>query len=515
MRRAIAIFVVLIAALVALGGIFSGGEDSYEVRAIFDTAAFVVPGEEVQIAGAQVGTVSSVDLSMPGEETSPDGASEPGKAVVVMKIDNPGFQDFRSDASCLIRPQSLIGEKFIDCTPTQARAPGSPLPPPLAEVPEGQPGAGQHLLPVEQNGKTVDLDLIQNISRKPYADRFRLILNELGAGVAARGADLAEIVDRADPALRQTDRVLSILAQQNQDLAGLARDSDTILTPLARERSHITGFIANTNDVNDAVLERQPQFEEGLQQLPSALHQIRGTMKSLRGLTHQGVPLFTDINAAAKDFSKVTQRLGPLAEAGIPALDTLGDAAETAGPKIVAADPVIVQARDLGNSQIPTANGLSGLLETFNKTNGFRYLTDFIYNTVGSTNGYDNAGHFLRANLQLTTCLDYQVIVQSGCEAFFQPAEPSNKKCQQKNKKKRKKCKEKQKKKKKAKSSGLRTVPVVPGASPLDATGVAAEPGDPGGGETTTDAQTTTTPDDAAQALDYLLGPDDNGEAGK
>ena len=41
-----------------------------------------------------------------------------------MKIDDPGFQDFRSDASCLIRPQSLIGEKFVDCRPTLPRAPG-------------------------------------------------------------------------------------------------------------------------------------------------------------------------------------------------------------------------------------------------------------------------------------------------------------------------------------------------------------------------------------------------------
>ena len=311
MRRALAIFAVLIAAFVAFGGIFSGGSKSYEVRAIFDSADFVVNGEEVQIAGARVGTVESVGLTMPGQQTNADGGSEAGKAVVVMKINDPGFRDFRSDASCLIRPQSLIGEKFIDCTPTQARAPGSPLPPELPTIPSGQPGAGQHLLPIEQNGKTVDLDLIQNISRQPYADRFRLILNELGAGFAARGSDLAAIVDRADPALRQTDKVLAILAQQNQDLASLAQNSDTILRPLARDRSHITGFFRGANVLNSAVLERQPQFEQGLKQLPSALHQIRGTMTSLRGLTDQGTPLFTSLNQAGKSFSKVTERLGP------------------------------------------------------------------------------------------------------------------------------------------------------------------------------------------------------------
>ena len=39
-----------------------------------------------------------------------------------MNIADPGFQDFRSDATCLIRPQSLIGEKFVDCRrPCRAR----------------------------------------------------------------------------------------------------------------------------------------------------------------------------------------------------------------------------------------------------------------------------------------------------------------------------------------------------------------------------------------------------------
>ena len=82
-----------------------------------------------------------------------------------MKIDDPGFQDFRRDASCLIRPQSLIGEKFVDCHPTLPRAPGSKPPPPLEKIPAGQPGAGQYLLPLENNSTSVDPDLINNIQQ--------------------------------------------------------------------------------------------------------------------------------------------------------------------------------------------------------------------------------------------------------------------------------------------------------------------------------------------------------------
>src|SRR5260221_11227903 len=96
----------------------------------------------------------------------------PGKAIFVMNITDPGFQDFRSDASCLIRPQSLIGEKFVDCRPTLPRAPGSPPAPPLKRIPSGQPGAGQYLLPLGNNGPSVGPDLIKDIQTPPYAHPF-------------------------------------------------------------------------------------------------------------------------------------------------------------------------------------------------------------------------------------------------------------------------------------------------------------------------------------------------------
>ena len=58
---------------------------------------------------------------------------------------------------------------------------------------------------------------------EPYPDRFRLILNSLGAGFAARGEDLAEIIERSNPALRETNEVLAILARQNRTLATARR----------------------------------------------------------------------------------------------------------------------------------------------------------------------------------------------------------------------------------------------------------------------------------------------------
>ena len=240
MRKAIVIGGLVAAVIVAIVLISSGGGESsgYVVRAVFDNGGFMVKGEQVRVAGANVGEIESVGVTLPGEVDSYEGGKEQaidGKAVIVMKIEDPGFQDFRSDASCQIRPQSLIGEKFVDCRPTLPRAPGAKEAPPLKKVPSGQPGAGQYLLPLENNSTSVDPDLINDINKLPYAQRFRLIFNELGAGLAGRGDDLEVLVKRANPVLRDVDRLFGILSAQRDQLAQLTSDSDQILAPFARE----------------------------------------------------------------------------------------------------------------------------------------------------------------------------------------------------------------------------------------------------------------------------------------
>ena len=513
---------LLAAMLIALPAIGSNGDSgTYLVRGYFDNGSFVVSGEQVRIAGATVGTVKSVDVSNDTEIASLEGGPHavPGKAVVVMEIDKSGFKDFRQDASCLIRPQSLIGEKYIDCTPTQPRAPGTPPPPSLEKIPDGQTGAGEYLLPLENNGKTIDLDLIQNIQRLPYHDRFRLILNDLGAALAGRGQDLGEVIDRANPALRQTDRVLAILAAQNQQLASLASNGDAVLQPLARERAHITGFFHNAAISGEATAERSPALEEGLRKFPATLRQVRLTMTKLKQFADQGTPLFTALNTAAPGLSKATVNLPTFAKEGIPALTSLGNAAVTAGPKLAASDGLLTDLASTANASVPVGQNFSAFLDTFTKTQGFQSLMDFIYNSVGSSNGLDSFGHFLRSNLQLTSCVEIAVTVQSGCEAFFRS---SSTPAPTKKKKKGKKAK--------VRKAGIRSTSPIPQvnvpniqdllpqlAPPDQGQSPDSSGSDSGGGTTTTtpdqnNQDTTTTGDqavsmrEASMFLDFLLG---------
>jgi ABC-type transporter Mla subunit MlaD len=425
MRRPLVIGVVVAAAIALVVLLVSGssGESGYVVRAIFDNGGFMVKGEQVRIAGANVGEIESVGVTLPGEIDSYEGGGPKavsGKAVITMKITDPGFQDFRSDASCLIRPQSLIGEKFVDCNPTLPRAPGSPPAPPLKKVPEGQPGGGsQYLLPLENNSTSVDPDLINDINKLPYAQGFRLILNELGAGLAARGPDIEAAVKRANPALRDVDRLIGILDRQRDQLTKLAADSEQILEPLSRERVHVAGFFTNAGAAAEASSERGADLEASLRKFPAFLREFRATMHSLQGFSEAATPVFTELGKAAPSFTAATRELAPFSAASTVALKSLGDAGEEAGPTLVEADPIVKKTRDLARSGASPTTKLAKFLNRTKNRRGWEFLNELIYNGTATTNGFDKYGHFVRSLVTLTNCLEYETVEKSGCSAKF------------------------------------------------------------------------------------------------
>jgi ABC-type transporter Mla subunit MlaD len=266
----------------------------------------------VKIAGVKVGSIKDLDVT------------ERQTASVLIEITEPGFGDWRADAECSIRPQSLIGEKFVECTPTRPRPQGAKAPPLLKTTErDGQTVA---VLPVDRTRRPIDLDLVNNTLRLPYRERLTLILNEFGAGVAGRGEDLNTIIRTADPSLKATDEVLELLADQNEVLRKLATDSDASLAPLARDRERVASFITQARKVSDATAERSTDLERNIERLPRFLRELRPTMQRLGALSDQGTPLLRDLDTVGPDLSRFVSELGPFSTSATTSLTSLGDA---------------------------------------------------------------------------------------------------------------------------------------------------------------------------------------------
>ncbi len=404
MRRLALIAIVLIAAAVAAAVASAsgsgGGGGTYEVRAIFDDASFAVPGEQVRVAGAPVGSIASL------------GVTSAKQAAVTLEIDDARFTPFHANATCAIRPQSLIGEMYVDCTPGTAAAPA------LTRIKTG-PGAGTYYLPVARTHSPVDFDLSQDIYRQPVAQRLAIILNELGTGLAARGSDLNAVIHRADPALANTDQVLKILASQNHALAKLATDSATVLTPLANQRKALADFIVQANTTAVASATRAKDISRSIQLLPSFLRQLGPLMADLGTLADQGTPLAGELNSSASALGREFTELTPFAKAARTSLIALGNAAAKSQAPLVATLPLERRLQRLGNQTAPVATLLDRLTASLDKSGAIEQLMALLFYGTSAGNGFDSLGHYVRDELLVSDCTGYATSPVPSCSANF------------------------------------------------------------------------------------------------
>src|ERR671915_298697 len=274
-------------------------------RIVFDNAFGLTEGGDFRVGGVRAGKTPKFEvLKRKGQ---------PAKAVAIAEINQPGFDDFRKDATCEILPQSLIGEYYVDCQPGQSS--------------ERLPTDGTGTVPVNQTSSTIPVDLINNIMRRPYRERFRLILSELGTGLAGRPEDLREVLRRAHPGLRETRKVLQILGDQKQIIRDFIQDSDTVVAELDDKKEEVARWIRETGETAEISASRRDNIAAGFQRLPTFLAELEPTMARLGELTDAQTPLLRDLQAAAPALNEFLTRLGPFAEASRPAFRSLGETA--------------------------------------------------------------------------------------------------------------------------------------------------------------------------------------------
>ncbi len=414
MRR-LALIVSLVAAAAALAVVGTGSSDGaqkvYYVRAIFDNAAFAVPGEDVRIAGAPVGSINSLDVCTSSQAPCP-AASPVNKAAVTLAITDQRFTPFYANATCTIRPQSLIAERYVDCLP------GNSNQPQLTKITSG-PGAGNYLLPVTRTSSPIDSDIVQDISQESIRQRFAIILDELGTALAARGSDLNAVIHRANPALGYTDQVLKILASENRTLAQLATDSDTVLKPLANARQQLADFVVQANTTAVASAARANDIARSFQLFPEFLRQLDPLMVNLGKLADQGTPLFASLRQSAAALGRQFQNLAPFAKVSLPALIDLGNSSQQSQPALVATEPLARRLLKLGNTTLPAATLLDQLLTSIDNTGGFDQLMGVLFNGVQASNGFDSIGHYTREQPLVGSCTGFAVIFNLTCSARF------------------------------------------------------------------------------------------------
>jgi len=415
-RRVLSItFVVAAIVAAAFFAGASGGGDSGSstptYKIVFDNAFGLVEGGDFRVGGVKAGKTTKFEVQKR--------KGEPARAVVTAQVTQPGFGDFREDASCEVKPQSLIGEYYVDCQPGNAR--------------QKLPSDGKGTVPVEQTSSTIPVDLVQNVMRRPYRERFRLILTELGTGLAGRPEDLNDVVRRAHPGLRETSKVLQILGDQNRTIENFVKDSDTVVAELENNKRDVVRWVKEAGDAAEISATRRESLRQSFRKLPTFLGELEPTMARLGELADEQTPLLADLQQAAPDLETFLTRLGPFAEATRPALRSLGKASKKGTAAIREGTQEVDTLADLAPDAQPTFKPLRQFVQTMDDRRrgleddprakegsppapdptaisdaggftGLEAIWNYFFWQGLALNGYDSVSHVLRSSLTATPC---------------------------------------------------------------------------------------------------------------
>ena len=434
MRRLAAIGALLLlvcGAALALGAKDEDAPAAATYQLEFDNAFGLTEGGDFKVAGVRAGETKEFTLV---------GQARP-RAVVEVTVTEPGLADLREDALCEIRPQSLIGEYFVDC----------------------QPGTGKRLpdggrLPVEQTRSTIPADLVNSVLRRPYRERLRLIVAELGAGLAGRSEDLNEAIRRAHPGLRETSETLQILGRQTDTIEAFITDADTVIGQLERRKTDVSRFVREAGETAEISASRRVQLAQTFRHLPGFLNELEPYMGRLGDLAQAQRPVLRNLEVASGDLDKFLTRLKPFAEAGTPALQALGDASVVGRLAVRKSREEITELRRLSEDAPELAKSLSQFLETIDdrkravepdgraaatdppagdKTHisgggggftGMEAVWNYFYWQTLTTNALDDLGHVLRLSVIVNECTNYQTNptdeLLEHCNQFLGPTQP-------------------------------------------------------------------------------------------
>jgi ABC-type transporter Mla subunit MlaD len=422
---------VCVAAALALGATSESDSSAKTYEIVLDNAFGLVDGGDFKIAGVRAGKTGDIRL---------EGQARP-LAVVEAEVTEPGLADLREDARCEVRPQSFIGEYFVDCQPGTS--------------PRRLPDGGR--VPVDHTSSTIGLDLVNNILRRPYRDRLRLIVGELGAGLAGRPQDLNDAIRRAHPALRETSETLHVLGRQTKEIESLIANADRVIGALEARKGDVTRFVREAGRTAETTSTRRVELAGTFRELPAFLGELEPYMGRLGDLARAQQPVLRDLGAASGDLDTFLTRLKPFAEAGTPALEALGDASVVGRRAVRASDEEIHELRRLAKDAPGTAKPLRQFLQTIDdrqravepdpraaatdppapdKTHisgrggftGMEAIWNYFYWQTLSTNALDDIGHVLRLGIVVNECIGYTTEAEKQaldkCNQFLGPTQP-------------------------------------------------------------------------------------------
>jgi len=292
--------VVLLIAYIVLGG---GGGAKYHL--IFPEAGQLVRGDEVQVGGVRVGSVTDLALT------------KDFKADVTISVDS-SLTPLHEGSTAEVRVPSLssVANRYISISPGPNNKPA------LSD------GA---TLPASATKPVTDLDQLFNTLNPKTRKGLSQFIQGTAEQYAGAGRQLGESTEYFGPFLSATDHFFSELVRDQPVLTKFLVETSKAVTTIGARGPQLSSLIEHANQTFTAIGDEQSNFAAGLKELPVALKagnktfgELPETFAALKTLVDASKPttkpltvlfsklqgLLTTATPAVKNFNSAFNRPG-------------------------------------------------------------------------------------------------------------------------------------------------------------------------------------------------------------
>jgi phospholipid/cholesterol/gamma-HCH transport system substrate-binding protein len=303
----VAALAALVVAIAAVAIIVLSGSSGYQVKAVFQDAGQIVSGDQVQVAGNSVGTVSQIALT-------PNGQAE-----LTLSINNSLYQPLHQGTQATIREPGLssLAARYVqlDLGPATART-----------IPTGG------VIGTNRTTSEVDLDQLFNALDAPTRKGLQNVLQGSASQYAGRGQQAQLAWEYLNPAIATSSLLFHELNRDTFKFTRFIVNSSNLVTDLAARQSDLSGLVSHLSTTFSALASQQVALGQSVQRLPPFMRLANTTFVNLRNALVDLTALINASRPVAPKLQRLLQELRPLAVDSVPTVRNLANIISRPGP---------------------------------------------------------------------------------------------------------------------------------------------------------------------------------------
>jgi phospholipid/cholesterol/gamma-HCH transport system substrate-binding protein len=261
------------------------GEEFEHITGDFTTAQAVTPGQgqAVDVAGIQIGKVTSVDL-------------EDGHAVVGMDIEPKYMELIHPNASLLLRPKTNLNDMVVEIEPGSGKD----------HIEDG------HNFPLSQTEPNVNLDAFLGTLDADTRQYIQLLVAGGAQGIGGRGHQFGNALRRLQPFSHYIADLNRAVATRRVALADVIHNFGLLTTELGRHDAAIERWVTSSKGALGNFANQQSSIQEILTEFPSTLTVAQSALASANAFSKAARPALLGLipqAQALKPALKANQRL--------------------------------------------------------------------------------------------------------------------------------------------------------------------------------------------------------------